>query len=119
MAFKMNDTALYKRAKGKNSCSFKKNHDSESKSDTLDITLADNLYRKEKVDSGLISFGYDPATRRVTGKTGIGGKIDKTEVSKIDQSMFDDSVMGSQVPVPTTGYLGGMFQKRDCKKGRR
>ena len=117
MAFKMNDTARYKKAKGKNSCSFKKNR--ENKSDTLDITLADNIYRQEKVDSGLIQFGYDPATRTKTGKTGLGGKIDKTEVRKIDQSMFDDSVMGSKVPVPTTGYLGGIFQKRDCKKGRR
>jgi len=109
MAFKMKNTALYKRYSKRNSCAFKKNHD-DNKSDTIDTTLADNLYSKNRVDSTLIEMGYDPASRKTYGKTGIGGKINKNKVSKVNQDIYNaPDLSGGMVPVPTDGYMGGQF----------
>jgi hypothetical protein len=81
----------------------------KNKPDTLDITLADNIYAKDKIDSTLIKQGYDPSSRKTYGKTGIGGKIPKKKVSKIDQNIYATSEHGQMVPVPTSGYMGGQF----------
>ena len=81
----------------------------KDKPDTIDTTLADNVYSKDKVDRTLINLGYDPASRKIYGKTGLGGKIPKKKVSKIDQNIYAAPEHGQMVPVPTTGYMGGQI----------
>ena len=103
MAFKMNDTALYKRSSRKNSCSFKK-------SDEIDTTLADNIYSAERINKSLIKMGFDPASRKTYGKTGLGNKINKNKVSRVNQDIYNTpDASGNMVPLPTDGYMGGQF----------
>ena len=73
------------------------------KSDTLETTLLDSVYRKGKADKALVEQGYDPNTRtKIKGKYGIH---DRTVVSKIDKRIDDDSVVGSQVFQAPEDYL--------------
>ena len=108
MAFKMKNTALYKRYSKRNSCAFKKNHDDNRA--TIDTTLADNIYSADRVNKSLRQMGYDPASRTTYGKTGWGGKINKNKVSKVNQDIYNaPDKSGGMVPLPTDGYMGGQF----------
>ena len=79
----------------------------KNKRDTLDTTLADNIYSQEKVDSSLIDMGYDPASRKTYGKT--GGGVKKNKVTKINQNIYAAPEHNQMVPVPTSGYMRGQF----------
>ena len=56
-----------------------------AESDTLNTTLADQVYRKSKVDTSLINRGYDINTRTVNerGQTKVS-KLDKRITNKKD-----------------------------------
>ena len=72
-------------------------------SDTLEVTLADSVIRKDRVDKTLTEKGYDPNTRKkIDGKYGVH---DRTIVSKIDPTMDDDSIIGSQVRQAPEDYF--------------
>ena len=72
-------------------------------SDTLEVTLADSVYKKDKVNKTLVEKGFDPNTR--TNIPGTYGVHNRTIVKKIDPTMDDDSIVGSQVRLPPEDYL--------------
>ena len=61
--------------------------------DTIDTTLADNVYSKDKVDRTLINLGYDPASRKIYGKTGLGGKIPKNPIQTQGPTLSDATLI--------------------------
>jgi len=72
------------------------------KSDTLETTLLDSVYRESKANKALVDAGYDYNTRKkIKGKYGIH---DRTVVSKIDPKMYD-APNNNEVPIPPDDYL--------------
>tara|TARA_R100000808_G_C2008795_1_gene62329 strand:+ start:53 stop:373 length:321 start_codon:yes stop_codon:yes gene_type:complete len=94
----------------------KRRRRSPLKTDTLETTLADSVYSKEKVDKALILKGFDPNTRKVILKPGKKSKDehsvekygvhDRKEVTKIDKRISGTKVEGgSNVPIAPDDYL--------------